>query len=120
MKKTCYILYIRTVRIYRIIAQSENPRFAQENPRMVRIRTLCITIYLHIQYLLAGGVQHAADCILLRLIESCVLQLVKTLRHGLRVSEPLTTGPVCSVCVCVVCVCVCVVCVVCVCVCYTM
>ena len=78
-EKTCYMYIQRTVRIYRIITQSENPRFAQENPRMAQIRTLCITIYLHIQYLLAGWVQHAADCILLRLIESCVLQLVKTL-----------------------------------------
>ena len=34
----------------RIIAQSSDPRFAQQNPRMVRIRTLHITyIYIYIR-----------------------------------------------------------------------
>ena len=32
----------------RIIAQSSDPRFAQQNPRMVRIRTLRITYILYI------------------------------------------------------------------------
>ena len=35
----------------RIIAQSSDPRFAQQNPRMVRIRTLRIT-YIKLLYII--------------------------------------------------------------------
>ena len=34
----------------RIIAQSSDPRFVQQNPRMVRIRTLHLT-YMHLTYI---------------------------------------------------------------------
>ena len=36
--------------ILRIIAQSSDPRFAQQNPRMVQIRTLRLT-YIHVYHL---------------------------------------------------------------------
>ena len=43
--QTWHTAYEVCLRNPRIIARSLDPRFAQENPRMVRIRTLLLHIY---------------------------------------------------------------------------
>ena len=48
--QTWHTAYEVCLRNPRIIARSLDPRFAQENPRMVRIRTLRI-LYIHTSYI---------------------------------------------------------------------
>ena len=48
--QTWHTAYEVCLRNPRIIARSLDPRFAQENPRMVQIRTLRI-LYIHTSYI---------------------------------------------------------------------